>query len=235
MKDWKTRLLRAHNLLYQSPSIERRFLERFHGQCKCASVQGVYGQNTISTGYILTGQFKRAQRPLLLNRKTLNGLINRHYATSIISSPVFHLTSLSLLPLSEPVGRIVPRRPISRFSKSILARPPCVFYFLPSGSWILARLGASLSRTGASNDRGEDSRGNTWCFQREATFKWVYIYICIYFSLSFSLGEITRPSFVHIASWKTRLRRQNGACTVCPPVNWITWRKLRCKRRPNNF
>lgn len=60
----------------------------------------------------------------------------------------------------------------------------------------------------------------------------VYIYT---FSLSLSLGEITRPSFVHIASWKTRLRRQNGACTVCPPVNWITWRKLRCKRRPNNF
>lgn len=192
MKDWKTRLLRAHNLLYQSPSIERRFLERFHGQCKCASVQGVYGQNTISTGYILTGQFKRAQRPLLLNRKTLNGLINRHYATSIISSLVFHLTSLSLLPLSEPVGRIVPCRPISRFSKSILARPPCVFYFLPSGSWILARLGA---RTGASNDRGEDSRGNTWCFQREATFKWVYIYVYTSLTLSLSVKLLDHPSF----------------------------------------
>lgn len=74
-----------HNLLYQSPSIERRFLERFHGQCKCASVQGVYGQNTISTGYILTGQFKRAQRPLLLNRKTLNGLI------AIMLRSLYHL------------------------------------------------------------------------------------------------------------------------------------------------
>lgn len=65
----------------------------------------------------------------------------------------------------------------------------------------------------------------------------IHIYIYTYtLSLFFSrlnYSTILRSSLV--ASWKTRLRRWNGACTVCPPVNWITWRKLRCKRRPNNF
>lgn len=167
-----------------------RILERTDRREKCKS-RAV----TVETRYVSTANSSGLNDPFSHTVKPLNGLIDHYYAHCIISG-----ISLNRCWVSQPVGRILPRRPNFSLIQRFYSTPPCVSYFSPCGSWTVAHLlGANLSGTGAWNGGREDSRGNTWCFQKEATFKWVYIYIYIYIysvSLSLSVKLLDHPSFI---------------------------------------